>query len=65
MKTPKDEVNRKWLHAYQMSSNWLYHANIARERGNTALELRHLARAQKWLDLMNLLEGNNPEDGQR
>jgi hypothetical protein len=55
-------MDNQKLHAHQMASNWLYYANIAAERGNHALEQRHLARAQKWLDLLNLLDGLRTED---
>lgn len=43
--------------AYRLGNYWLYLANLAGERGNTELEQRHLARGQKWLDKLNVLDG--------
>lgn len=43
--------------AHRLSSLWLYRANLARERGDTALEERHLGRSQVWLDRLTQLEG--------
>lgn len=40
-----------------MAQDWLYKANIARERGDKELEQRHLARAQVWLDRLNEIDG--------
>lgn len=56
--TPKTK-HEQILEAHHKGSNWLYAANIAGEKGKYELEKRHLARAQKWLDIANELEGYN------
>jgi hypothetical protein len=52
------EYTRQWRnYADKMAQRYLSYANNAAEKGNTELEQRHLARAQKWLDQLNRLEG--------
>jgi hypothetical protein len=40
-----------------LGEHWLYLANLADECGKHELAKRHLARGQKWLDELNVLEG--------
>lgn len=51
--TLKEKINK----ARCLGEHWLYLANLAGERGEYELEKRHLARGQKWLDELNVLEG--------
>lgn len=44
--------------AQRMAEDWTYKGNIARERGRLELAERHYARAQPWLDKLNVLLGN-------
>ena len=57
MKKKTNYNTKDYWHASQRAEHWSYLANMAAERGDKALEQRHLARCQKWLDVMTKLEG--------
>ena len=53
--TKKEKIEQ----AYRLGSMWKHYANLAGERGDKEMQERHYARAQKWLDILNELEGYN------
>ena len=56
IKTSEDK-REEYHKAEMLAGMWLYRANLAAEKGDHEKEQRHLARAQKWLDRMNELDG--------
>ncbi|MFA5123016.1 hypothetical protein [Zavarzinia sp.] len=55
---PSDAIRRKIEDARWRAQRHLYRGSEARERGDEAMARWHDERGQKWLDLMNKLEGN-------
>ena len=52
-------TNPKIIEAEQRASKWLADGNEAEERGNAVKAEKCFAKAQFWLDRLNLLQGNN------